>query len=84
MLIQSKFENFKVFFKRRRDFEQKHNIWHFFCNDENIYEVDFRIQTIVCNDDKYWKNDWNSCKVMYIEMRNWYFARKKKYDDELR
>ena len=68
--------NFFAFFKRRRDCEQKFNIWHFFCNDENVYEIDFRIQMFVDNDDKYERSIWNRWKIMHFKMRKWSFARK--------
>ena len=48
-------KNFRVFFKRRRDFKQRFNIWNSFYNSENICKIDFRIQIIAHNDDKYEK-----------------------------
>ena len=73
VLIQcSNWENWEsfAFFKRRRDCEQRFDIWSFFCNNENVCEINFRIQMIVDNDDKYERNIWNRWKMMHFEMRN--------------
>ena len=64
---------FKIleFFKEQRRFKQRFDIEHHFCNDENVYEVDFRIQMFACNDDKYERRIWNRCSMMHFAMQSW-------------
>ena len=61
MLIQRDNLTLKIleFFKEQQRFKQRFDIWYYFCNDENVYKVDFRIQMLVCNDDKYEKSNKN-------------------------